>query len=350
MTKAIIIGDTHITVKNIIEVDKFIDKIVKLIDEKKPDFVVLLGDTLDSNERIHTTPLNRAYNLIRRIRNITKLYVLVGNHDLYNNIQYLTDNHWLNALKEWNNVTIVDTVISENINGKNFIFSPYVPNGRFIEALNTLDVDWKNADCIFAHQEFKNCKMESIESINGDRWSVDYPNVISGHIHLNQKPQNNIYYPGSSMPVAFEEYDKYIIAYVIFNDEKFYDLEEIDLHLNKKEIIYVDIENIDEVVIHTTDNKIKLYVSGSYEKFKTFKETKKCIDLVKSGIIIDYKRKKVEIKKHIEDLKDTLNNNPNDFKIILKDIVYQQKNSYLIEAWEEIVNNRIINPDDILIM
>ena len=94
MISAIVIGDQHFKVDNIEEVDIFIQKITEAVLENKPDFVVLLGDLLDTHERIHSIPLNRAYTLIDNIRNITKTYVLVGNHDYISNQQFQTTNHW----------------------------------------------------------------------------------------------------------------------------------------------------------------------------------------------------------------------------------------------------------------
>ncbi len=65
---------------------------------------------------------------------------------------------------------------------------PYVPPGRFVEALNIIDNEWwKNVNCIFAHQEFYGCKMGAIESIEGDKWDHSFPLVISGHIHSEQR-------------------------------------------------------------------------------------------------------------------------------------------------------------------
>ena len=189
MLKVIVIGDQHFKIDNVQEVDIFISKITSLIKEKKPDFIVLLGDLLDTHERIHSVPLNRAYKFIDNMRNISKTYILVGNHDMSDNQQFMTDNHWLNGLKEWNNVVVVDKIISDVIGHKKFIFCPYVYVGRFEEALNLLDTDWKDSQCIFAHQEFYGCKMGAFNSIDGDKWDLENPQVISGHIHLNQKPQ-----------------------------------------------------------------------------------------------------------------------------------------------------------------
>ena len=67
---------------------------------------------------------------------------------------------------------------------------------------------------IFSHQEFSGCKMGAIISIEGDKWSLDYPHIVSGHIHSRQIPQKNIYYPGAAMQHAFGESEKNIIAFL----------------------------------------------------------------------------------------------------------------------------------------
>ena len=205
------IGDPHIQVGNITEVDLFIERLILLATKKQPDLIIVLGDILHTHERLHTIALNKAYEMINKLRLITKTYVLVGNHDYIQNQQFLTENHWLSGMKEWKNTVIVDKVISETINGEKFVFTPYVPPGRFEEALNTLDGDWKDASCIFAHQEFYGCKMGAIVSVEGDNWSIENPHVVSGHIHSRQIPQENIYYTGSAMQHAFGESEKNII-------------------------------------------------------------------------------------------------------------------------------------------
>ena len=348
MLKVIVIGDQHFKIDNVEEVDIFISKITALIEEKQPDFVVLLGDLLDTHERIHAIPLNRAYKFINNVRNISKTYILVGNHDMSDNQQFMTDNHWLNALKEWNNVVVVDRIIHEEYNDMKFIFCPYVYVGRFQEALNLLDTDWKDAKCIFAHQEFYGCKMGAFNSIDGDKWEIDYPQVISGHIHLNQKPQENIYYPGSSLSVAFGESAKNIVAEVSFDEEMC--IKEIDLNMPKKKIIYVDSEKADDIIIPETGDKIKLSISGEYEDFKTFKKTKKYKELTQKGVKVVFKPKKAEIKKKKENIKECLESNPNDFNDIIRTIIEQQKNSFLFEAYELVVNSKNISSDDILFL
>ena len=343
------IGDPHIQVDNIQEVDLCIEKLILVAEEKKPTFIILAGDLLHTHERLHTTPLNKCYDFIDKMRKISKTYVLTGNHDYENNSQFLTNNHWMNGLKEWKNVIIVDKVISEIINNKQFIFVPYVSPGRFEEALNTSTwpsgekVDWTRSDCIFAHQEFFGCKMGAIISVEGDKWSIDYPNVISGHIHSRQKPQKNVYYPGSMLQHAFGESVKNIVAYLTFDIPEYY-LEEIDLELPRKKIIYMDVENVDDYKIIETKDKIKISVSGSYEQFKALKKTKKYKKIIEEGIKVVFKAKKIEHENTVPEKVV----NETAFSTILNEIVNQQKDIYLFQTYELVVNNRQINHSDLL--
>ena len=351
-TKVLAVGDQHFKIDNIPLINKFIKKIIDIIDDKKPDVVVLLGDLLHTHERIHTLPLNKAYEFIDDVRKLCKTYILVGNHDHINGTQFLSTNHWLNGLKEWDNVIIIDNVLEDYINEEKFIFMPYVPPSRFEEALNTLEDDWKDAICIFAHQEFYNCKMGGILSVEGDKWSLEYPNVISGHIHERQQLQENVYYTGSSLEMSYGQNKENIVAYIEFEDEKSYNLEEISLKLPRKKIEYFDIENIDDFkIVDKTEDEIKLSLNGNYDEFKSFKKTKKYKELVKEGIKIVFKPKKKDIKIKNEKLSKIINDNTEDlanFSKIISEIILDQKDPYLSEVYELIVNNNTLKKEDIL--
>jgi DNA repair exonuclease SbcCD nuclease subunit len=355
-TNSIIIGDQHFKVNNVPEVDLFIERMEKITREKDPHFIVLLGDLLDQHEKIHSVPLNKAYEFIDKMRKIAPTYVLVGNHDMLSNQVFLKPDHWLNALKEWENVIIVDEVVKNTINGNDFIFCPYVFPGRFEEALDTLDDEWKNVKCIFCHQEFEGSKMGAIISKDGDRWNDEYPDVISGHIHKNQTIQN-IYYPGSSMQVSFGETDKNIIAYIVFDSEESkYSLEEIDTDLPRKKIVYMDVDELETFNITETKDKIKITVSGTYEEFKTIKKTPKYKEIVKDGVQVVFKTKKKELKRMKDDLDNKIEeqknneetNRSSNFLSILDDIVKNEKNPFLFETFEYVINDRKVDHKDII--
>ena len=330
------IGDPHFKIENVPEVELFIDKIEKLAREKKPDLIICLGDLLHTHERIHTTPLNKAYEFIERMRKITLTYVIVGNHDYIQNQQYLTENHWMNGMKEWDDVVIVDKVISYISNGIKLVFCPYVPPGRFEEALNTIQQDWKDADCIFAHQEFYGCKMGAIISVDGDKWDLQNPFVVSGHIHSKQTPQPNIYYTGSAMQHAFGESEKNIIAYIEFDAEKTRSIEEVDLQLPRKKIIYMNMDNIDKYTPpQESKDDVKITLSGNYDEFKAFKKTEKYKQLTGEGTKVVFKVKK---EKGNEERK--INTDGCDFKTILHDLVNDTENKQVLQFYELIVNNK----------
>ena len=346
MTSIIFIGDPHFKVDNIPEVEMFIDRIEQLCKNKQPDLICVGGDLLHTHERLHTLPLNKAYELIDRLRKISLTYVLVGNHDMIGNQQFLNTNHWMNGMKEWDNVVIVDKVEKYEINSLQFVFVPYVPPQRFEEALNTIGDDWKKSNCIFAHQEFEGCKMGAIVSSDGDKWNKNYPNVVSGHIHSRQQPQENIYYSGSAMQHAFGESEKNIIACLKWTDNKTnYELDEIDLKLPRKRIIYTDISSIDNIDVSNSEDKIKISVSGQHEEFKAFKKTKKYKELVKEGKKIIFKPTRKQVKE-AKDIKELINET--DFKNILNTLVYSEKNNFLYELYELVINGKKVNREDIL--
>ena len=342
--EVLFIGDPHIQVANLPEVEIFMKRLVKLATERVPDLIIIAGDLLHTHERLHTLALNKAYEMVNKMRSIAKTYVLVGNHDYIQNQQFLTHNHWMNSLKEWKNTVIVDQVISETIRDQKFIFVPYVPPGRFIEALDTFEGVWKDANCIFAHQEFAGCKMGAIISVDGDKWPLENPHIVSGHIHSRQIPQPNIYYSGSAMQHAFGESEKNIIACLIF-DGIGYKKEEIDLHLPRKKIMYMDVEDLDDYKVPDTEDKIKVTLSGSYEQFKALKKTKKYKSLLKEGIKVVFKPRKLTQEKEVKGV-----HQGTSFMSILNQLILNEKDPHLMQVYDLVINKKKTSVNDIIFL
>ena len=344
-SRILVIGDIHIKTSNIPDIDFLLQRIKDEISNHNPDFVVLLGDILDTFERLNTFELNKAYEVIDEIRKLKKVYVIIGNHDMVNCAQFLTENHWANALKLWNNVIIVDKVLNDN----KFIFVPYVPNGRFEEAMECSDIDYtdENILCIFAHQEFYGCKMGSIISETGDVWDMDYPLVISGHIHLNQRPQKNIYYVGSSTQVSYGETQENLIVLVSFKDKK-YDLKEIKIGNKKKKILYTTIDDIGNIN-EDCDDKTKISVSGNYEEFKTFKKSKEYKKLVNKGVNIIFKQTRKEKKLKNEEIQEKIDKGSTNFEEILYELIDNVDNPYMRETYELVINNKHLDKDVLIL-
>lgn len=215
--KFLCIGDPHFKKNNTEETENMEKQILKIIDENELNFVVVLGDILHDFETITSSVQCRAVKFLSKINEKVKLCVLIGNHDRINNKEYLTEVHPFYALKNWENTYIADSPIEFKEKDYNFLLVPYVPNGEFLNAIK--NYNYKSKNIIFAHQEFKGCKLGCNISIEGDEWDVKNPLVITGHIHEYQRPQYNIIYTGTPIQHGFSDSKDKTISLYELNDE-----------------------------------------------------------------------------------------------------------------------------------
>lgn len=285
--KVLVIGDPHFKVGNIPESDEMVDRLVKVAKTINPRFIVVLGDVLHRHEKIHVSPLMRAEKMVRLLSEISPTYLIIGNHDRPNNSNYLTDEHPFNAMKLWNNTTVVDKVYQEVIDDKRFVFVPYVPPGKFEDALNTISDPLVNTVAIFCHQEFYGAKMGAIKSQAGDKWPTTHPLVISGHVHDYDTLQPNLIYVGTPMQHAFGDRDDKTVSIFTFSDQG-WNQDRVDLGLKKRIITYLTPEKI-----HTyeppSDKLVKVVIKGDEAEIKAVAKLDKIKQLKKLGIKISYK-------------------------------------------------------------
>lgn len=336
MTKIIAIGDPHIKLDNFEDFNLFEESLHRLIDSEKPDFIVVLGDILHYHEKIFTQCLNRAYHFIKKLGERALTFVLVGNHDMINNQQFLSENHWMNSMKKFSsNIVIVDKVSRH----QDFLFCPYVSPGRFVEALSTIgeDYDYNRANIIFAHQEFKGCKMGAIISEEGDPWTdPNLPLVVSGHVHLNQWVGEKVYYTGSALQHAFGESEKNIIGVITVLDKDKIDIREVDLDLPRKQIITSTVDNFDKIASKVLGrdkpDHIKISMSGGIEEFKSLKTTENYKKLLKQGVKIVFKQKQLSGRDVGGDIVD------DDFNDILRSLIIGGGDSELYKIYEKFIS------------
>lgn len=331
-SRLLVVGDIHVKKNNLSEIRLFQEKLKECLKEFPPTQIILLGDNLDKHDTIFIPCLNHINSIIDMCRKVCPTYILVGNHDMTGPTEFLSDNHWLNAHKEWDNVVIVDRVVNTKIDEIPVTLIPYVENGRFIEALNT-NPGWGSSQYIFAHQEFKGCKMGAIISEDGDEWPLNYPKVISGHIHSKQQSQDNVYYTGSALQHAFGDNGDNTLLFIedgIMN--------EIDLQLPKKKTIYVDSSELSNLQITDTPDEIKVVVGGTLQEFKQFKKGKKYKELTNNNIKVVFKNTRKEVREEGELIKSFSNNENTNFINILHDLVLKENDDLLFNDFKKIVN------------
>lgn len=259
------------------DVDRLIEKIGTI---KDVDMALLAGDVLDKHERVNTQLMMKASDLFEALCNITeKTFVLVGNHDYIDNSQFCTAKHWMYSIKQFSSsdrLVVVDRPMRAGItssNGSGIVVAPYIPPGRFVEALDTHVNGWKCGECslIFAHQEFRGCKIGAIVSTNGDEWDTSFPLVISGHIHDRHRPQANVYYPGAVL-----DHGMYIIDT--------HDMSECHVPVNVKRKPRTEYTSVEEILrlAPSFDPYVKYSVEGTVPEITAFKKTT-LYDLLRSN-------------------------------------------------------------------
>ena len=190
-------------------------------------------------------------------------------------------------MKKWNNTYIIDKGLKANIKGYNFAFVPYVPPGRFMDALNTIDGSLNDFSAIFCHQEFYGAKMGAIISQSGDIWDINKPLIISGHIHDYDRLQNNIIYVGTPIQHAFGDKSDKTVSEFSFNNTTWSEKRK-DLGLIKRVIIYLTPQEI-----HTynppTNKLVKIVIRGDESEIKAIAKLEKIKILKKTGVKIVFK-------------------------------------------------------------
>ena len=310
--RVLFIGDIHFKHNNMNET-VILRK--KLLEINNYDFAVIAGDVLDAHEKVDTQLMNRAYELIETLRQKSQVYICVGNHDMINNQQFLSENHWMNGLKEWRNVTVVDKpLIAEG-----FMFVPYVYPGRLREMLDTVH-GWEDVACIFAHQEIKGCKMGAIESVAGDLWDEGYPLIISGHIHERQQPQCNVLYPGSVIENG--------CSLFTFGESQKMTEERIPLGIVAKKTVHVKVGQ--GIKVKDILEGAKVVISGTIDEITSHKKSKQNNVLVERGVRVVYKLSgKVEQRVRAEP----------SFLKILESLVMNTKDEHLHKDYLAVCEN-----------
>lgn len=256
--KLLCIGDLHIQKKNLCVFKEFEKQLYIWLETnaKLLDGIVILGDVLHTMDVINTLSLNTALVFFSKLKvyNI-QIYVLVGNHDFIGPNEFMSKNHWMSNICTHPNIKVIDyaTVIDNDI-----IMCPYVPPGRFIEALSLADKNYMKKKIIFCHQEFKGVQFESVDitSDKGDDWDNTSPLIVSGHIHKKQWLQKNIYYVGTPYQTRFnEDLNKSIVIIDVRTKE----IQDVYLNVPKLISITESIENVDEITNMKLDVESNMY-------------------------------------------------------------------------------------------
>lgn len=331
--RIIVIGDPHFKVSNVNETNRMVEEITKECQNLKPDLIVVLGDVFDRFEVVHVSPLARVTKFFKNLIDIAPLRVLVGNHDMINTKQFMTDQHSLVAFSAWDGLKIIDTTYQEVLDEFKLTYVPYVIEGRFKEALDLVG-QWRDSHLIFAHQEFKGCKMGAKISVEGDEWDLNHPFVISGHIHDADQPQSNIYYTGTPIQHGFTDRDDKGIILVDLEVDKPIQPKVIKLDCIKKKTIEIQAKDIDKVVIDTDGRCLyRIILTGTTGEIAVAEKHPK----IKKWEEVGHKIKRNDITQ-ITEIAPRFNDSMTKYSMKLKQRIEEERPELL-----ELYQNRILS-------
>lgn len=295
------IGDLHFDCSNKEVTEKLLQVSIEVIEEKKPDCVIILGDLLHK-KCPHQSVFDRLEKYLRKIHEISEqLIVLIGNHDRVNDSVFLGDCHYFNAFKDWERMIIVDEVTIVNLKSFSFICVPYVKDGRFLEAIETrVNKDQiSDYDFIFAHQMF------STHSPSGDVIHDYYPGIGSGHVHeyYNSSKDENVnfkllIYFGSVHQVSFAESEDKSFSLLTFKEgQDIPDEERIKIRLTQKNTKYINYSEFENLKFDKKQKleETRIVIKIDQSELKSLKSSLKYKNLLVKGVKI-----KEEISKNNE--------------------------------------------------
>lgn len=289
--KVAIITDQHFGARNdsIAFLDffqKFYDNIFfPTLDANGVDTVLILGDTFDRRKYINFYALQRSKEMFfdhLANRNI-RVYMLAGNHDTYyKNTNDVNSPNLL--LKEYNNITVIDSPSDINVDGVDICMMPWICPDNYQESLDHI----KNtkAEICMGHFEIAGFAMyrgaESHDGLSKETFEK-FDMVFSGHYH-HKSDDGHIYYLGNPYELTWQDYndprgfhlfdlstrklDFVRNSYTMFTRIEYNDKEQEPINLDAYDLkdTYVKLVVVNKTDFYKFDKFIqKLYSKGAYD-------------------------------------------------------------------------------------
>ncbi len=358
-------------------VERVLKNIVNLAIDKEVDFVLIAGDTFDSEDQDFKSKLILKEELKKLDDNNIKVILVCGNHDpskSYNEITFDFDKNsnvkivGLNTdictdEKIYKDNTPVAIIHALSFEAEKFNENPVKKlkgsslNDKKIFNIGLLHCDLNGSK----ESNYAPCTESDLKELNYDYWAL-------GHIHLpNDKSDDNIFYSGTCQGRNIKEYGAHGVRYVEVENNNIvlnsfipvdvirYEILEIDLsevrdeteipELIEKEI---GIRNFDDNVVYL----LKIIFTGCTEIYSKLEE-EIYSDIADS--ISSSKRQVIEIRNNAQPAVDnkilsedrgivgeiykTITQNSGVCEITLNDIIEKK--------YEEMVNNCFFTDDEL---
>lgn len=165
----------------------FNKQLVEELQLRNIDTIFVLGDVFDTRQNINVKTMNVVYDLFSKTFANFKVYVIVGNHDLY--YTDTTACHSLKMLSSLSNVKVYSRTTVKTFDGVKVTFLPWITPKAYAELSKTLT---KTEYC-FGHLDIAGFMMDKYNmSSNGCSVKIlteHFKHVYTGHFHTRSKKQ-----------------------------------------------------------------------------------------------------------------------------------------------------------------
>lgn len=212
-SKAIFMADCHLGVSTGRE-SKLSDIIwgltasAKFANANGIDTIFILGDLFHDRRSIGIDVLCAAYDFFETAKNEYGLNYITfpGNHDMF-----LKHSWEINSVKPMQQViTVVNDVKLVTVDDRRFWILPFVHNeAAFMDILHKIEEQYEEDDVLLTHIGIRGSELNVCFLLKD--WSfVDFSEskfqqVYTGHFHIPQQVNHNVWYPGSLIPFKFDE-------------------------------------------------------------------------------------------------------------------------------------------------
>jgi DNA repair exonuclease SbcCD nuclease subunit len=259
----LLVGDPHLQLSRIEDAAFFVDSVIKVVEQSKPKYTVVLGDLFDTFGVIRTEVLSQWNRFVDGVKDHTKLILMVGNHD------QAGAEGGAHALETFSSrATVVDKLTS--IDG--MYFMPFVrDNAEFETACRSIP----EGSLLFSHGEWQLSQYENgfFSPHGASMDSIKHlSQVISGHIHLAQQ-HDNLWHPGTPFQKTFADAgQEKFIYYGYVENNRFVTSQA--LKLNLPEFVIVEAETTAELLeklpVPVAQNRYKFIAKGTGQEIEAF--------------------------------------------------------------------------------
>lgn len=211
--KVLLITDQHFGVRNdnqaYIEMYKkfYGNLVIPFIDKMGIDTIICLGDTFDKRKSINFMSLDEAKNMwFDRLEELgVKMYMLVGNHDIYYK-NTLRINAPAELLGSYQNIDVIDTPCTRRIGDLDILFLPWICDSNRDGAFR--EIQTSSASVCMGHLELDGFEAHPGAVMTGGMSASifdKFAKVFSGHFHMKSS-NGNINYLGNPYQLYWNDY------------------------------------------------------------------------------------------------------------------------------------------------